>query len=84
MARRRRLARRQPPVRRRATDGRWGMTRLGLRSELSLGMVVYTGYTLARWLFAGEFAEARERARSTYALKQAARSEPENAADTRE
>ena len=57
--------------RRRSAGGGAGLTRLGWRTELSLFLAAYATYTLARWLFAGDLAEARDHARWIYEFEQA-------------
>jgi hypothetical protein len=56
--------------RRGAASGSGGRTRVGWRTELPLFLVAYAIYSLARWLFVGDLAEAREHARWIYALEQ--------------
>jgi uncharacterized membrane protein len=64
-----------------ATAGAWakrrakggtGRVRHVWRTELRLFLAAYVVYTLARWLFVGDLAEAREHARWIYELEQTA------------
>ena len=59
-------------VRRGAAAGSAGVTRLAWCTEVRLFALAYATYTLARWLFVGDLAEAREHARWVYELEQSA------------
>jgi membrane-associated phospholipid phosphatase len=48
------------------------VTRLAWCTEVRLFLLAYATYTLARWLFVGDLAEAREHARWVYELEQGA------------
>src|SRR3954468_9788699 len=52
------------------SGGSVGLTPLGWRTELPLFLVAYLVYTLARWLFVGDFDGAREHSRWIYELEQ--------------
>jgi PAP2 superfamily len=58
-------------VKRGATGGSRGVRRLW-RTELRLFLAAYVLYTLARWLFVGDLAEARSHARWIYELERTA------------
>lgn len=58
-------------TRRGATGGTRGVRRLW-RTELRLFLAAYVTYTLARWLFVGDLAEARGHARWIFELEQSA------------
>jgi PAP2 superfamily len=58
-------------ARRGAAGGTRGMRRLW-GTEVRLFLAAYVVYTLARWLFVGDLAEAREHARWIYELEQTA------------
>lgn len=59
-------------ARREAAGVSGGVARPGWRTELPLFLVAYATYTLARWLFVGDLAEAREHARWIYELERTA------------